>query len=169
VTTLTGRCEYDEESIDDGELTYEELAASCKELYTRSEEVMAQLVAEKNKLVSAKPDIQNEVTLLSSKLEKQKKTINDFCLEKEKLMSIITSLKEENTLKSKLENMTKSVRMLNNGSNVLDERLQVGKSSGNMKGIGFDYETVNKEIKISTKKYVPPKRKAELVMLDHMP
>jgi hypothetical protein len=60
----------DEESSDDGELTYEELAASCKELYTRSKEVIAQLLAEKNKLVSAKSDLQNEVTLLSSKLEK---------------------------------------------------------------------------------------------------
>jgi len=84
-------------------------------------------------------------------------------------MSIITDLQEENTLlKSKLEKMTKYVRMLNNGSNVLDEILQVGKSSGNMKGIGFDYGIVNKEIKIPTKKYVPPKRKAEFVMLDHM-
>jgi hypothetical protein len=40
-------------------------------------------------------------------------------------MSIITGLQEENTLlKSKLENMTKSVRMLNNGSNVLDENIR---------------------------------------------
>jgi len=39
-------------------------------------------------------------------------------------MSIITGLQEENTLlNSKLENMTKYVRMLNNGSNVLDEIL----------------------------------------------
>ena len=85
-------------------------------------------------------------------------------------MSITTGLQEENILlKSKLENMTKFVRMLNNGSNVLDEILQVGKSSGNMKGIVFDYGTVNKEIKIPTKKFVPPKKKTEFVMLDQMP
>ena len=163
------RYESDEESSDDGELTYEEPAASCKELYTRSKEVIAQLLAEKNKLVSAISDLQNEVTLLSSKLEKQKKTINEFCLEKEKLMSMITDLQEENTLlNSKLENMTKYVRMLNNGSNVLDEILQVGMIFGNKKGIGFDYGTVNKEIKIPTKKFVPPKKKTEFVMLDHM-
>jgi len=91
--------------------------------------------------LSAKSDLKNEVTLLSSKLEKQKKTIND--------------LQEENTLlNSKLENMTKFVRMLNNGSNVLDEILQVGKTSGNMKGIGFDYDTVNKEIKIPIKNFL---------------
>ncbi|AES60162.1 hypothetical protein MTR_1g041210 [Medicago truncatula] len=41
-------------------------------------------------------------------------------------MSIIIGLQEENTLiNSKLENITKSVRMLNNGSNVLDEIQQV--------------------------------------------
>jgi len=58
-------------------------------------------------------------------------------------MSIITGLLEENTLlNSKLENITKYVRMLNNGSNVLDEILQVGKTCGNMKGIGFDYGNV---------------------------
>jgi len=66
-------------------------------------------------------------------------------------MSIITSLQEENTLlNSKLENMTKFVRILNNGSNVLDEILRVGKTFGNMKGVGFDYGTMNKEIKIPT-------------------
>jgi len=128
VTTLTGRYGFDEE-LSYGELTYEELDNSYKELCARSVEVIksemehmritAQLQAEKNKLLSANSDLQNEVTLLSSKLEKQKKTINDFCLEKEKLMSTITGLQEENTLlNSKLENMTKSVRMLNNGSNV---------------------------------------------------
>jgi hypothetical protein len=64
--------------------------------------------------------------------------------------------------------MTKYVRMLNNGSNVLDEILQ-GKTSGNMKGIDFNYGTVNKEIKIPTKKFVSPEKKTWLVMLDHMP
>ena len=57
------RYESDEESSADGELTYEELATSCKELYTRSEEVIAQLLVENNKPVSAKSDLQNEVTL----------------------------------------------------------------------------------------------------------
>lgn len=47
------------------ELTYEELANSYQELHARSEEVIAQLLAEKNKLVSAKSNLQNEVTLLS--------------------------------------------------------------------------------------------------------
>jgi hypothetical protein len=60
--------------------------------------VIAQLQAEKNTLLSANSDRQNEVTLLSSKLKKQKQTINDLFLEKEKLMYFITGLQEENTL-----------------------------------------------------------------------
>lgn len=48
--------------------------------------------------------------------------------EKEKLVLTFTSLEEEVTmLNSKHENMTKYVRMLNNGSNMLDEILEVGK------------------------------------------
>jgi len=54
----------------DEELNYEELAASCKELYTISEKVIAQLLAENNKLVSAKYDLQNEVTLKVGKTQK---------------------------------------------------------------------------------------------------
>jgi len=85
-------------------------------------------------------------------------------------MSIITSLQEENTLlNSKLENMTKYVRMLNNGFNVLNKILQVGKTSGNMKAIDFDYDIVNKEIKIRTKKFVYLEKKTMSIMLDHMP
>ena len=127
VIVLTGTYESDNESSDEG-VSYEELYDSFKELLLRSEEVIAQLLTEKNKQLSANSDLQNEVILQSSELEKQKKTINDFFMEKEKLMSIITSLQEENTLlNSKLENMTKYVRMLNNGSNVLDEILQVGR------------------------------------------
>lgn len=39
--------------------------------------------------------------------------------------------------------------------------------SKNMKGIRFYYSFMNKEIKISTKKFVPPK-KTEFLMLDHV-
>jgi len=91
VTTLTGRYDSDEESSDE-RVSYKELTESFKELHARSEEVIARLLVEKNKLLSANYGCQNEVTLLSSKLEKQKKTINDLFWEKEKLMSITTSL-----------------------------------------------------------------------------
>lgn len=63
-------------------------------------------------------------------LENHKKTIGVFQKEKEKLVSTITGLEEEVTLiDSKLKNMTKFMHMLNNGSNILNEILKVGKMS----------------------------------------
>jgi len=139
---FTWKCEFDDESCDEG-LSYEEHAESYKLLYVKCEEVC--------------------------KIgENQKKVISNLRLEKEKLLSNISRLQDEVIVDLKLENMTKHVRMLNNGYNVLDEILQVGKTSGNMKGIGFDYGTMNKEIKIPTKKFVSPEKKTEFVMLDHM-
>lgn len=89
-------------------------------------------------------------------VNKQKKTISALLLGKEKLHSTIAGLEEEVTLsKFKLENMTKYVCMLNNGLDMLDEILEVGKISKNMEGIRFDYNSMNKGIKIPTKKFVP--------------
>lgn len=90
-------------------------------------------------------------------------------MEKEKLVSAITHIEEEVALlNSKLENMKKYVCMLNNGSNMLYEILEVGKMSRNMKGIGFDYNSMNKEINIHTKKFVPSEKKIDFLMVDHM-
>jgi len=112
VTTFTGRCEFDEDSCDE-DVPYEELADSYKELYARSEEVC-------------------------KIWEKQKRIIAQLQLEKEKLLCSISGFQNEvNLLSSKLENMTKSIRMLNNGSDMLDGILQVGKGVWNLKGIRF--------------------------------
>lgn len=64
--------------------------------------------------------------------------------------------------------MTKSVRMLNNGSDLLYEILKVGKMSKNMKGVGFDYNSMNKGVKIPNKKFVSPKKKTDFFMKDHI-
>ncbi|MCH83415.1 gag-protease polyprotein, partial [Trifolium medium] len=99
---------------------------------------------------------------------KQKKTISNLLEEKEKLASTITDLKEEITLlNSKLANMIKYVKMLNRGSDMLDEILEVGKRSGDMKGIWFDNNII-KEIKSVPKKTVPPKKKSQEQMFDQM-
>ncbi|KAK2359745.1 hypothetical protein QL285_085090 [Trifolium repens] len=143
VMVLTGKCDPDEESSDE-DISDGETVETYKLLHTKWVEAC-------------------------NLVEEQKKIISDCHLEKEKLMSTITGLQEEATLlNSKLESMTKSIRMLNNGSNVLDEILQAGKTSGNMKGIGFDNGTMNNEIKIPTKKFVSPVKKTEFIMLDHM-
>lgn len=74
-------------------------------------------------------------------------------------------LEEEVTLlKSKLKNMTKYVRMLNNGFNMLDGILEVGEK----KAIGFDYSFKNKKVKVPTKNFVATEKKYEFLMKDHM-
>lgn len=64
-------------------------------------------------------------------------------------------------LNSKLENMTKPICILDNGSDMLDEILKVGKMSKNLKGIGFDPMSTSKKDTKHPKKYVPPKNKSE--------
>lgn len=67
--------------------------------------------------------------------DNQNNTISAILIEKDKLGSTITGLEEEVTLlKSKLDNMTKFVCMLNRGYDMLDEILEVGEK----KAIGFD-------------------------------
>lgn len=97
------------------------------------------------------------------------KTISSLLLKKEKKSSNISYPKEENTwLKSQLDNMSKSIHMLNNGSEMLDEILEVEKMYRNMKGIGFESSSMNKKDKTQPKKFVPPKKKSEFQILDQM-
>lgn len=62
----------------------------------------------------------------------------------------------------------KSIRMMNNGPNMLDEILKVGKMSKNMKGIGFGPRSMSKKDKTQPKTFVPYKNKNKFQMLDHM-
>jgi len=71
-------------------------------------------------------------------------------------------------LSFKHENMTKSIRILNNGSDMLDEILQVGKGAGNLKGINFNFKSLNKQGKTLVTKFIPSERKYELTMSDQM-
>lgn len=97
------------------------------------------------------------------------KIIAQLQAEKEKLLSTVTDLENEVTLLSyKLENMTKSINFLKNGSDMLDIILQVWKEAGNLKGIGFNYQYQNKQGKIHVTKFIPPKRKYEPMMSDQM-
>ncbi|KAI5390946.1 hypothetical protein KIW84_075988 [Lathyrus oleraceus] len=110
VTAFTSRYESDDDSCDE-DVSYKELVASYKELYVRIEEVC-------------------------KTREEHKRIIAQLQVEKEKLLSTVTDLKNEVTLlSSKLENMTNSIRMLNNGSDMLNEIIQVGKEAGNLKAI----------------------------------
>ncbi|MCI58846.1 gag-pol polyprotein, partial [Trifolium medium] len=59
------------------------------------------------------------------------------------------------------------VRMLNKGSDLLDEILEVGKMPKDMKGLGFDNH-INKGVKTVPKKTIPPKNKLQEQMSNHM-
>jgi hypothetical protein len=112
VTALTSACASDDDSSGD-ELTFDELAASYKELCVKSAEVCVQG-------------------------EKQKKLIKELEDEKKKHLTVIDGLNGEITLlTSKLDQMTKSIRMLNKGTDTLEEILKVGQKSGTMSGLGF--------------------------------
>lgn len=67
-------------------------------------------------------------------------------------------------LNFKLDNITKFIHVLNNGTNTLYEILEVGER----KVIGIDYSGMNKNIKTPSKKCVPPKKKTEYLRKDHM-
>ena len=59
--------------------------------------------------------------------------------EKAEHVETISKLKTEAMfLNSKLEEMTKYVRMLNNGSDSLDKILQTGQITGDKSGIGYN-------------------------------
>lgn len=68
--------------------------------------------------------------------EKQRVKVKIMLQDKDNLATIISNLKEEvDHLNYKLEGMTKSIRMLNYGSETLGEILGVGKTVVDMKGI----------------------------------
>lgn len=86
-------------------------------------------------------------------------------MEKEKFSSTIAGLEEEFTLfKSKHDNMTKYVCILNNGTDMSDEILEIG----DKKVISFYYSSMNKNVKVHTKKFVVTEKKYEFLMKDHM-
>jgi hypothetical protein len=72
-------------------------------------------------------------------VENQKKLITQLEYEKTEHLETISKLKIEAVfLNSKLDEMTKYVRMLNNGSDTLDKILQTGKMAGDKSGLRFN-------------------------------
>ncbi|XP_058726389.1 uncharacterized protein LOC131597731 [Vicia villosa] len=105
VTILTSAYAYDDDSSDD-ELTFDELVASYKKLCIKNAEVCKQV-------------------------EKKKIIIKEMEIEKNEHLATIDSLNSEmSMLNSKLDQMTKSFRMLNNGTDILEEILQFGQGAG---------------------------------------
>ncbi|MCI36790.1 gag-pol polyprotein, partial [Trifolium medium] len=94
--------------------------------------------------------------------------IKKLAQEKEELASTVADLKEEITLlNSKLTNVTKTVRMMNKGTEVLHELLVIGKMPKDVIGLGFDNH-INKGVKTVPKKTNPPKKKLQEQKSNHM-
>ena len=69
-------------------------------------------------------------------------------------------------LDSKLKGINKSLRMLNNGSNILYEILEEGEKGRSMKGIGFNYKNTNPESQSTKMDFVAPKKQTEFKQTD---
>ena len=76
---------------------------------------------------------------MCQQVESHKKVIAQLENEKVEHVETISKLKTEVVfLNSKLDEMTKYVRMLNNGFDILDKILQTGQITGDKSGIGFN-------------------------------
>lgn len=96
--------------------------------------------------------------------EKQKEKISVVLRDKKNPTTTISELKEEvYHLNSKLVGMKKFVCMLNFGYETLDAILGIGKTTKYMKGIEFDYSSLNTKYK-----FVPPVKRTELIMSNYM-
>jgi hypothetical protein len=147
VIALTGVCTSDTKSCD-GDLTYDELLATYKELYEKDIEIC-------------------------KTLHKQKKTINQLMTERDEGLTKIAELADEVTqLNSQLESMKKQVRMLNTSTIVLDEILE-GQNQEKPKAIGYDYRSLNKRQQNKENKFVPAENEFDPTtvkpMLKHSP
>ncbi|KAK2402989.1 gag-protease polyprotein [Trifolium repens] len=139
IRALIGKSEID--SFGDEDQTEEELNDTYRKMTTKWEES-------------------------SPLVEEQKRIIKGLI--QEQLISTVTHLEEEVTLlESKLTNITKTLRMLNKGSDTLDELLEVGKMTRDMGGLGFD-RCSKKEVKSAPEKMIPPMKKSQYQMSNHM-
>ena len=85
-------------------------------------------------------------------------------MEKRKLQLENTELQEEVfLLESKLEGLNKSLRLLNNGTDALDDLLEASQKGRSKKGIGFDYNSTNEEGQKPKIKFVTSEEKSEFV------
>ncbi|KAK2378545.1 putative mitochondrial protein [Trifolium repens] len=117
VTALAGVCASDVESVDEG-LSYDDLLASYRDLYEKDLEI-------------------NKV------LRRQKKTIAQLTVERDEGLTKIAGLTDKVAqLNSQLESVMKQVRMMNVGTDLLEEILD-NVPSGKLKSVGYNYSSLN--------------------------
>src|ERR1044072_3401279 len=102
-----------------------------------------------------------------STCQEYEEMIQSLLEEKKKLQLENIELQEEvSLLESKLEGLNKSLRLLNNGTDALDDLLEASKKSRSKKGIDFDYNSINEEGQKPKSKFVTPEEKSEFVQIN---
>src|ERR1044072_7284405 len=135
------------------EMSDEELAETYKLMYTKWKELC--IICEKKKMVIHTLTTENSNLRSMSSCHGHEEVIQNLQKEKIKLQAEINELQEETSLlKSKLERLNKSFRLLNNGTEVSDHILEENKKKHSRRGIGFDYKAVNKESQKPKKEFV---------------
>src|ERR1044072_1730173 len=119
VTALSGVYNSDMDSSDE-EVTFEELAENYRKLCIKNGEVCQQ--DEEQKKLIEKLEAEN----VKLKAEKREDTATINQLNSDIIM-----------LNSKLDQMSKSVKMLTSGTDKLEEILQLGQCAGNKHGLGY--------------------------------
>ncbi|XP_057449186.1 uncharacterized protein LOC130740550 [Lotus japonicus] len=165
VNAFSGTVDGSESS--DEEMTDEELEETYRLLHTKWEEACKLLKEQEDNIEQLKSEnemLRGIIDKLQDDLDEWNTKLKDVdTAEKGKLMMINAELQEKVvTLTNKLEATHKSVRMLNSGSDMLDEILkETSKQGRSVKGIGFNYNTANKENQKLPKKFVGAKMKSE--------
>jgi arsenate reductase-like glutaredoxin family protein len=151
------------EEIDssDEEMNDEELADTYKLMFTNWKEMC--VTCEKQKKLILDLTKENSDLKSMSMCEEHDRLIQILMVEKKKLEAENGELQEEvSLLEVKLESLNKSLRLLNSGTDALDDLLEASKQRKSKKGIGFDYSTVNEEGQKSDMKFVVPQDKSEI-------
>ncbi|XP_057452420.1 uncharacterized protein LOC130744244 [Lotus japonicus] len=143
VLGFTMRCSSENGSSDD-DISEEELAETYRLLFNKWEEAC---------------NHGKKLELTVAGLEADKKRLKDMN----------KNLQEEiSVLKSRHEEMIKSVRMLNRRSDVLDQILETGKMAKDMKGIGYGLEPTSEEGSKYENKFVPLEKRTEFKVTNQM-
>src|ERR1044072_6501380 len=137
VKALTVRADVEEDSSDE-EMNDEELADTYKLMYTKWKELC--VICEKQKKIIHNLTEENAGMKNTSTCQEHESVMQTLSLEKKKLEVMNAELQEEiSLLEFKLESLNKSLRLLNNGTDALDDLLEASKQGKSKKGIGFDY------------------------------
>src|ERR1044072_3569550 len=149
----------------DEEMSEEKLAETYKLMYTKWKELC--VICDKQKKIINTLTQENVHLKNMSTCQEHEEMIQSLLEEKKKLQLENTELQEEvSLLESKLEGLNKFLRLLNNGTDALDNLLEASKKGRSKKGNDFDYNPINEEGQKPKSKVVTPEEKSEFVQIN---